>query len=171
MATYTANWKCIDPSLPGAQPILNSSTTQQHPLGTLVEAQEYTNSNGVGTFVYAKGVASTALGDWVTINEDDWTTTRLVADAKGKVGIAMAAIVAGEYGWYQVRGKAVGKALTGYVDNALVYATSTAGSVDDAVVSGDRVKQAIGASALDAPATGMAEFEIDHPFMDDGSAT
>ena len=82
----------------------------------------------------------------------------------------MSANVANQYGWYQVRGKAVGKALTGYADNGLVYATATAGSVDDAVVAGDRVKKAIGASALDAPATGMAEFEIDAPFMDDATS-
>jgi hypothetical protein len=82
----------------------------------------------------------------------------------------MSANVAGQYGWYQIYGKAVGKALTGFVDDANVYATATAGSVDDAVVSGDRVKNAKGASALDAPATGMAEFEIHYPCMDDGLA-
>jgi len=32
------------------------------------------------------------------------------------------------------------------------------------------VKCALGASALDAPATGMAEFEIQYPYMDDGSS-
>jgi hypothetical protein len=83
----------------------------------------------------------------------------------------MSANVAGpNYGWYQIGGKAVGKALTGFADNGLVFATSTAGSIDDAVVAGDRVKKAIGASALDGPATGMAEFELDRPFMDDATA-
>lgn len=82
----------------------------------------------------------------------------------------MSANVATFFGWYQIKGKAVGAALTGYADNGLVYATSTGGSIDDAVVVGDRVKKAIGASALDAPATGMAEFEIDRPFMDDATA-
>ena len=53
---------------------------------------------------------------------------------------------------------------------ALVYATSTAGSIDDAVVAGDRVKLAIGASAVDTPSSGLAEFEIQRPYMDDGTA-
>jgi len=61
-------------------------------------------------------------------------------------------------------------ALTGFVDNANVYATSTAGSIDDAVVSGDRVKNAKGASAVGTPSAGLAEFEIWRPYMDDGLA-
>jgi hypothetical protein len=153
------------------QKIGENSTTQQLPLGTKVDAEDRaTTAYGVGTFIYAKGVASTAVGSWVTINEDDWSTALLAANAKGRVATAMAATVAGEYGWYQVSGKAVGKALASYADNALVYATATAGSIDDAAVSGDRVKKAIGASAVNTPSTGLAEFEIDYPFMDDGSA-
>ncbi len=62
------------------------------------------------------------------------------------------------------------KALTAFADNADVYLTSTAGSVDDTDVAGDFVSNAKGASALDAPATGMAEFEIQYPYMDDGSS-
>ena len=47
---------------------------------------------------------------------------------------------------------------------------ATAGSIDDAVVAGDRVKLAIGASAVGTPSTGLAEFEIQYPFMDDATA-
>lgn len=169
---YTTIWQVINPQI-GMQPIQTTSTTQNHPLGTLVRAVDVgTNLNGEGEFVYAKGATSTVAGSWVTFLEDGWTTALLVADAIGQVGISMSANAAStSYGWYQIKGKAVGKALAGYVDNALVYGTATPGSVDDAVVSGDRVKKAIGASALDGPATGFAEFEIDRPFVDDGSAT
>jgi hypothetical protein len=38
------------------------------------------------------------------------------------------------------------------------------------VVAGDRVKQAKGASAVGTPDTGLAEFEINRPFMDDALA-
>lgn len=153
------------------QAISEISTEQLLPLGTIVSAVDRDSTNyGSGQFIYAQGVASTAVGSWVTINEDDWTTALLAANAIGRVGVAMAANVASSYGWYQIGGKAVGKALTGYVDNALVYATATAGSIDDAVVSGDRVKNAKGASAVGTPSSGFAEFEINNPFMDDGSA-
>jgi hypothetical protein len=168
--SYSTNWKCTQAEI-GVQPINQTSTTQNHPLGKIVQARDLgANGNGQGEFIYLKGVASTVAGSWVTFNRDDGSTTLLAADAKGPVAVSMSANVASQYGWYQISGKAVGKALTGYVDNALVYATSTAGSVDDAVVAGDRVKDAIGASALDGPATGFAEFEIDRPFMDDGSS-
>jgi hypothetical protein len=152
----------------GAQPIDETSSTQLHPLGTEVYAQDA--SYGEGTFVYAQGVASTAVGSWVTIHEDDWSTTLLAANDIGRTAVAMSANVASGYGWYQVVGKAVGKALASYADNGLVYATATAGSIDDAVVAGDRVKKAIGASAVGTPSAGLAEFEIDRPFMDDGTA-
>lgn len=152
----------------GTQPIATTSTTQNHPLGTIVRAVDPTY--GEGEFIYLSGVASTAVGSWVTVHEDGFTTTLLAANDIGRVAVAMSANVASQYGWYQISGKAVGKALASYADNGLVYATATAGSVDDAVVAGDRVKKAIGASAVDTPSTGLAEFEIDRPFMDDATA-
>ncbi len=47
---------------------------------------------------------------------------------------------------------------------------TTAGSVDDAVVAGDRVKNAVGASAIGVPSGSFAEFEIARPWMDDAVA-
>lgn len=152
------------------QKIGETSTAKLLPLGTIVQAEDRASTQyGVGEFVYAKGVGSTAVGSWVTINEDDWSTALLAANAIGRVGVAMSANVASQYGWYQISGKAVGKALSAYADNGLVYATATAGSIDDAAVAGDRVKNAIGASAVGTPSSGLAEFEIDRPFVDDGS--
>lgn len=150
------------------QAIADTSTTAKAELGLIVQAKDPTY--GAGEFIYLKGVASTDIGSWVTYNADDNSTTLLAANAIGPVAVAMSANVASQYGWYQIGGKAVGKALAGYVDNALVYATATAGSIDDAVVAGDRVKLAIGASAVGTPSTGLAEFEIQRPFMDDATA-
>lgn len=152
----------------GAQPIAETSATQRHPLGTRVKATDPTY--GEGEFIYLKGLANTAIGSWVTFSQDDNSTTLLAADAIGPVAVSMSANVASQYGWYQIYGKAIGKALASYADNGLVYATATAGSVDDAVVAGDRVKLALGASAVDTPSTGFAEFEIQYPFMDDATA-
>src|SRR3990167_630516 len=55
-------------------------------------------------FIYLQGTASTVSGDWIVFDEN-WSTTRLAANEVGSVGIAMAAIVAGNYGWYQIFGK------------------------------------------------------------------
>lgn len=167
---YSTDWKPIEPIL-GLQPITETSTTQSHTLGLRIRAKDFgTNNNGVGEFIYLKGVASTAVGSWVTYNQDDHSTALLAANAIGPVAVAMSANVASQYGWYQIFGKAVGLALAGFADNGNVYATATAGSVDDAIVAGDRVQNCKGASALDGPATGMAEFEISYPFTNDALA-
>lgn len=150
------------------QLIADTSTTNKQQLGQIVQAKDPTY--GVGEFIYLKGVASTAIGSWVTFNADDYSTTLLAANAIGPVAVAMSANVASQYGWYQITGKAIGLVLAGFVDDANVYATATAGSVDDAVVAGDRVKNAKGASAIGTPSAGFAEFEIQRPWMDDGLA-
>ena len=163
-------YKVIDPVI-GAQPITEVSATQMHPLGTIVRADDVVatgTSYGSGEFIYLKGVANTVVGSWVTYNMDDGTTALLAANAIGPVGVAMSANAAATtFGWYQISGKAVGKALAAYADNALVWATGTAGSVDDTVVDGDMVHLAKGASAIDGPGTGLAEFEIHRPYNDD----
>lgn len=150
----------------GVSDITETGTTQLYPLGTRVQAQDPVY--GVGEFVYLLGVASTAVGSWVTFNQDDGSTTLLAANAIGPVAVAMSANVASQYGWYQIYGKnPAALVLAGFADNANVYATATAGSVDDAVVAGDRVKNARGASAI---SSGAAEMELWYPFMDDGLA-
>jgi len=162
MAVYSTDWKIIEPQM-GYQPINSVSTTKNHELGTIVKARDDgSNGNGVGEFMYVKGVTNGALGAWAVVNQDDYTTKLAVADDIGKLGIMMAVLdAATDYGWVQIRGKAVGLALAAFADNGNVYLTSTAGSVDDADVAGDYVSGAKGASALDAPAVGFAEFEID----------
>lgn len=137
-------------------------TAAKVPVGTILRASDPTY--GSGEFIYLKGVANTAIGSWATISMDDGTTTLLVADAVGPVGIAMAATVASTWGWYQISGKALGLALAAFADNGSVYATSTAGSVDDAVVDGDMVHLALGASTI--VGAGLAEFEIARPYTD-----
>jgi hypothetical protein len=167
---YSTNWQISSPII-GLPTISDHSTTQGAPLGTVVKAVDRgTNQNGEGEFIYLKGVANTVAGSVVRYDEDDYSTTLLGADMIGQVAVALSACVAGEYGWYQIKGKAVAKVLAGFLDNANVYATATAGSVDDAVVAGDRVKKCKGASAIDGPAVGFAELEIDRPFVDDGLA-
>lgn len=158
----------IQDAILGTQAIAETSTVKNHPLGTRVKAVHPTY--GEGEFIYLAGLANTAVGSWVTFLQDDNSTVLLAANAIGPVAIAMSANVAAQYGWYQIYGKAVGKCLALYADNGLVYATATAGSIDDAVVVGDRVKLAIGASAIGTPAAGLAEFEIQYPFMDDATA-
>lgn len=149
----------------GFPAITDTDTVAKAALGTIVTA--YDPVYGGGEFIYLLGVASTVRGSWVTYNADNFGTALLAANAIGPVAVAMSANVASQYGWYQIAGKAVGLALSGYVDNALVFTSGTPGSVDDTVVDGDMVHLAKGASAVDTPSTGLAEFEISRPYTDD----
>ena len=150
----------------GVQDIAETSDVATHPLGTRVQAQD--PAFGVGEFIYLQGLAATAVGSWVTFNQDDGTTTLLAANAIGPVAVSMSANLANRFGWYQIYGKCpAALVLAGFLDNGNVYATATAGSADDAIVAGDRVKNARGASAV---AGGVAEMELWYPFMDDALA-
>lgn len=118
-------------------------------------------------YVYMQGVASCAQGSWVSYDEA-YVTTLAVANAQGRVAVAMAAVdAATKYGWFQIYGKVSAKALTGFADNGKVYLTATDGSVDDADVAGDVVIGAIGRSALGTPVSGQSYFELSYPFVMD----
>jgi hypothetical protein len=149
------------------QPIGDSSSVQRHAPGTVVRAKD--PIYGAGEFIYLKGAAATAAGSVVLYNPDDFSTSLLAANDIGPVAAAMSANIAGQFGWYQIAGKAVVKAGT-VADNGNVFASGTPGTVDDAVVAGDRVKNAKFASADGTPSAGLAECEIWRPFMDDGVA-
>lgn len=164
MAATATGWVVAENRL-GQPGIDTVNTSAVVPVGTIVQA--YHPTYGQGEFIFLEGVASTTAASWVTYNMDDGSTTLTVANAIGPVAIAMAATVAETFGWYQIGGKAVGKVAASFADNAAVYLTSTAGTVDDAVVAGDRVKGARGASAIGTPAAGLAEIELARPFADD----
>lgn len=130
-------------------------TTLKHPLGTRaidVDGNEY---------IYLQGVASTAAGSWVVFDEAHLTTLT-VANALGRVGVAMAAIVASSYGWYQIYGKNTIALTVGDVtDNAKVWVTATAGTVDDTDVATDLVAGAIFRAARTG--AGAVTVELNYP--------
>lgn len=118
-------------------------------------------------YIFLKGVASTAVGSWVTFDEAG-VTALLAADAIGPVAIAQGAVDATtKGGWYLIFGTCSAKVATGFADNGNIYATATAGTADDAIVAGDRVKNAIGRSAI---SSGLATVQVWYPYMDDGLA-
>ncbi len=157
-------WVITTPRL-GMQAITDVDTVQNHDLGTRVHARHETH--GVGEFVYCVGVASTIATDWLVIGED-FATTRLTADLKGPVGIAMSALVASRYGWLQIYGNAVAGSGGAITDGAAVYATGAGavGTVDDQVVDGDMVHNAFARSTISGAAI-TGEFQIAYPYVDD----
>ena len=163
MALTAGTW-VINSSQIGWQSITDRDTTQNHPLGSIVQAKDVgSTAYGNGEFIYAKGVASCAAKDWVVIPSDNGTLVRAVANSNGPVGVAMAALTASYYGWVQISGKALGNCLTLFADNGYVYLTGTAGSIDDASVAGDFIHGAVGASTATVGDL-HAEFELSRPF-------
>lgn len=87
----------------GAPKIDAVDTTAKVPLGTIVRARD--SSLGEGEFIYLQGIGSTVAGS--VVNYDDSFLTALSTTALDKprpVAVAMAAIVASRYGWYQISG-------------------------------------------------------------------
>ncbi len=149
----------------GAPLIAETETSAKFPVGAIIGGQSI--NYGSGEFIYLLGVASTAVGSVVTYNPDTGVTALAVADAKGPIAVAMSANVAGQYGWYQIGGVAAAKVLASFASGAVPYLTATAGSLDDAVVAGDKVSHAVSTSAIDTPDTGLALISLQRPFVED----
>src|SRR5688572_14353367 len=100
------SWSIEGPGV-GWQPITENSTTQRHPIGTIVRA--FSSTYGYGEFIYLKGIGSTVVGSVVTYNTATWVTTLSAVGGSipRPIAVAMAATVADEYGWYQISGIAV----------------------------------------------------------------
>ena len=160
-----ATWKMIGDTTYD-QDIATTSTTQEAPLGARVKARDIDNpSYGDMEFIYGVGVASTAASDLVTIDGSGYTTARVSANGVGKCAVAMSANVANQYGWYCIDGTVT--ITSGDVaDGAQLYLTSTASSVDDAVVAGDVI---YGAYAVADDSGGTTLASITHPFVNNVS--
>lgn len=160
-----ADWKFIGAATFG-QDIDATSTTENVPVGTVAQAKDVSaDVDSVGTFIYLLGVASTAVGDLVTYDGDSFATTRASANGVGPCAVAMSANVANQYGWYCISGT-VDITSGDVADAAALYLTSTAGSVDDAVVAGDLIYNAY---AVAADAGGTTLSRIDRPFVNNVS--
>lgn len=161
----TLVYQVISPMI-GAQPIASISTTQNHPLGTIIRANETSVPLGEGEFIYLKGVASTAKGDAVTYDTRLALTTRLVDDGIiGPVAVAMGANVASSYGWYQISGIGVVAYLTNAAINLEAYVTATAGAVSSDIVTGDIITGMQFSSAAATPTAGFVYVLLQRPFV------
>lgn len=125
----------------GIQPITTTSTTQNHPLGQIVQAVDADGTQGAGEFIYLLGVVGTVTGLAVNYDSALGTTSLLPATSTKANGrpfaVAMSANVASQYGWYQVGGAAVIKKTAVKVSpNVALFQSGTAGRVMPTVTSG-----------------------------------
>jgi hypothetical protein len=150
----------------GAQAIADTSTTKNHPLGTIVQATDPTL--GAGEFIYLKGVASTIVGS--IVNYDDAFQTALdtsaVAGPPRALAVSMSINIDGpNYGWYQIAGlaKAAKATSTSFADGAGLGAAS---GLAVAVATGTQIAGAIVyavASAVSGTAPDLVDIAINRP--------
>jgi hypothetical protein len=152
----------------GGQPIANTDTVQQHPLGTIV--QGYDPTYGWGEFIYLLGVASTVVGSVVKYNATTYQTALLsVTNGKNKgvsIGVAMSANVASQYGWYQISGNAVVKKTTVAVTPQVpVFISATDGRIKVVASAGQQILGAQTANlATVVTTTSTVVVTINRPF-------
>jgi hypothetical protein len=148
----------------GGQNIADTSTTQNHALGTVIPAQDPTY--GGGEFIYLKGVASTAIGSWVGYSPALGTSVLATANGNYPLAVAMSACnTTTLYGWYQISGVAQALGLTSITHSSgFLWLTGTAGSVDDASVIGDAIINARKTTTVHVVGTFLDTYNISRPF-------
>jgi len=156
----------VTDTVAGTQGIATTSTTQKHPLGTIVRAKDSTY--GEGEFIYLQGIGSTAIGSIVEYSSAFVTGLATVAlETPQPLAVAMSANVASQYGWYQIGGQAVMKktATVSFAADALVGAGA---GYAIAVVTGLVIQGALVAVVASA-ATGVTSVRvmINRPIMTD----
>jgi hypothetical protein len=138
----------------GIQPIAQNSTTQNHPLGTIIRA--YDPTFGQGEFIYLLGVASTILGAAVTYDATTYQTALSpnTANDVNPVAFAMSANLAAQFGWYQIDGLVVAKKTAVQVlPQAKIYQSATAGRIMPTSASGKQILGARGANLTTVTST------------------
>ncbi len=99
----------------------------------------YTAEDGKA-YVYLQGVASVVAGSVVSyiVTTAAAATTKLaVVSAVGLVGVAMAAVVAGDFGWFQIAGLNLNTNCDSSAAIGQAYIGGTTGGVDSTKVVGD----------------------------------
>ena len=154
-------------TLLGLQLIALTSTVQNHPEGMIIEATDPTL--GGGEFIYLKGVASTVVGNLVTYDPVNHTTTLSPnsANLAEPVAVAMSANVASQWGWYQIAGAAVIKKTAVKVSPSVaLYQSGTAGRVMPTAACGKQLVNARSVNAATvASATSTITTLIQRPFL------
>lgn len=152
----------------GLQQIGVSSATAQHPLGTIVRADDPVY--GEGEFIYLLGVAATILGSVVTYNGNTagaptYQTTLAPATAglAQPVAFATGVNLAGSFGWYQISGAAIAATNGTLAAGPGPIYLAGAGQVTSTQAAGKQISGAVNVTATGTPVAGQAVIEIDRP--------
>ena len=144
-------------------PLTSNESTAGIATGTVVA----TSDGGQAVYVQASSEiaqynAVAVAVDYTVVN----ATTAALTQATGtgrQIAFAQTSIASGNYGWVQTSGRPKCKLAANCADRVALFATSTAGTLDDAVVSGAQVDGAVFRTS--AAGAGTAVAVIDRPAM------
>ena len=120
--------------------LTDTQTSPSINVGTLV------NLDDGGQAVYVKAASEVSQYAAVAVLADNsavMLTTTNAATSK-RVGFAQVSIASGSYGWVQTGGVPVVKLAASCLPNVPLFTTATAGTLDDATVSGNGVGLVVG---------------------------
>lgn len=114
----------------GAQAIGTVDSTQNHPLGTVVQAKDATL--GEGSFIYVRASNSVAQYDAVAIKDGYVVAPLTITNAKNAVEVGFTQVAVGtkgDYFWAQKDGRPIVKCILATQPNVPLYASATGGQL------------------------------------------
>lgn len=162
----------VDPTGPGAVNLVAGTGSGRAAFpGEIIRG--YDPIYGAGEFIFLKGVASLAVGDWVTYNALTGATTRWAGTANTGMPLAVAISTpsSSQWGWFQVSGNAVATCSGTVAAGDAAFYSATA-AVKTAAVAGKQVLNCVAAlanggtpSGGSALASTLAVYTINRPFV------
>lgn len=143
-----------------------ADTTPAVPVGTVREFFE--DTQGPCELIYLPGAANVAAGDVVVydLTPGAQSITRHVKDTFANTGrpvaVALAATVAGQYGWFQIGGVALVNTVAGTVAG-VAMGTATTGNLGNTADAGDQILNARILTARGTPAANQSYVQINRP--------
>lgn len=144
------------------QPAFNLNgvdTTPRVAIGTILKG--YDDVLGEGEFIYLPGVASCAAGDVVVYDllPGGPTTTRVTAAGQPNSGqlvtVAVVAVPAASYGWFQISGVAIVNVIAATAAGR-AFLSATAGQLTSVAAAGVQLVAARLSSAIGTPSATQA---------------
>lgn len=151
------------------QPVITLAgvnTVARVAIGTIVKG--FDDLLGEGEFIYLPGAAGVLAGDHVVFDllpgaaSVTRSTSAGQANSAQPSAVAVAAVPAGSFGWYQVSGVAIVNVAAGTAAGR-AFLTATPGSVSNTAVAGSQLVGARLSSAVDVPAPGQAYMTLTRP--------
>ena len=138
-------------------PLTQVDTEERYNIGT------QTMDKDGNVFEYRAGVASVAQYDFCSWYSNG-SVARLTTGNTGAVGIAQAAIIGPNYGWFQIKGLGAGNCAATVSGGSGLYASGTTGTVSD-VYTASAFIRGITSSATGV-STGTVNVVLSYPRME-----